>query len=195
MLKPCLNLAAVLAIAFLSTSCAEPGRPGLRAAPNIMPEVVGANKSIQQSVTATDVIGGTDTNPVWTSQVSSAGFKFALENSLRNSVLLAGIPSKARFAVSAQLIELEQRFVGISMTVTSRVSYHVIEREGSKVFMNEEITTPYTASFNSSLNGADRLRLANEGSIRANIGEFVTRFIEKWVARSKSKTANTSNET
>lgn len=182
---------AILALAIMAASCAQPARPSLMSAPNILPAIVGANPTLQQSVTVNDVTGGKETNPLWTSQVGSIDFQQALERSLQNSVLLATIPSEANFVVSAQMLELKQPLIGASLTVTSRVSYHVMDRATSEVFMNEEVVTPYTANFSSALYAVERLRLANEGAIRVNIGEFVKRFIEQW-ARSAKKPASSS---
>ena len=83
---------AVLVLSTLTASCAQPARHNLMAAPNLMPEVVGSNPSLQSSVSVIDVTGGKDTNPMWTYQVGSSDFRSALERSLQNSVLLAAIP-------------------------------------------------------------------------------------------------------
>ncbi|MEM7445697.1 MAG: hypothetical protein AAF414_20415 [Pseudomonadota bacterium] len=61
------------------------------------------------------------------------------------------------------------------MTVTSTVEYVIEDQLTGQTIFEEVITAPYTAAFGDSLLGVERLRLANEGSIRANIQEFFVR--------------------
>jgi hypothetical protein len=119
-----------------------------------------------------DVIGGKETNPLWTSQVGSVEFERALEASLGDLGLLA--PRQGgRFVLNSALEKTEQPLFGVSFTVTSTVHYAITERATGKLLLDKSLTTPYTAEFSDALLGVERLRLANEGSIRENISRFI----------------------
>src|SRR5207248_2018131 len=104
--------AAVLAnLAGCATSAAPQAmtiKPGAAAA---------VNAKLKGSVKLADVSGGKDTNPLWTSQVDNAGFKKALADSLAISGYLAQDPSQAKYAVSANLVSLDQPLFGFTLDV------------------------------------------------------------------------------
>lgn len=122
------------------------------------------------------VDGGESTNPLWTSEVGNDAFRGALSASLVNSGLMA--TKKARFQLFARLASVNQPFIGLDMTVRASVIYRVLETETKKIWFDHSVSTPYTATFSDAPIGIVRLRLANEGSIRENIKEFIRRLIE-----------------
>ena len=119
-----------------------------------------------------DVTGGRETNPLWTSQVSTEGFRRAIEDSLRNSGLL-GIGS-GKYRLTADLLKLDQPVFGASLTVTSSVRYSLVDVATGKEIYGREITVPFTAAFGAAVLAAERLRMANEGAIRENIKALLT---------------------
>jgi hypothetical protein len=131
-----------------------------------------APSPLRQQLAVSAVGGGSDTHPLAKSSVGNAEFESALKNSLRATGLLAEGPA-ARYTLSAQLNELEQPTFGFNMTVTAKVSYTVAEQGSGKIIWQQTLTTPYTAAFGDSLLGVERLRLANEGAIRSNLGQLV----------------------
>lgn len=185
--KKDLAIAVVACFAAMLSSCAQPARQSLMAAPGVMGTVVVTSPVLKNSISISEVTGGKETNPMWTSQVNSPEFKAALELSLRNNVMLADNPSDTKYLVSAQLIDLKQPLIGIDMTVTSKVNYRVVEKSSRNEVFYEEVTTPFTANFGSAIYGPERLRLANEGAIRENIQKFITRFVESWLARNPAQ--------
>ena len=66
------------------------------------------------------------------------------------------------------------------MTVTSTVIYRITNAAGEHI-CDEIITTPCTAHLSDALPAVERLRLANEGSIKANIQRFIGSLIRKSV--------------
>ena len=66
---------------------------------------------------------------------------------------------------------------GFNFTVTSTADYLLRNNETKDVTFNEKIFTPYTASFGDAVYGPNRLKLANEGSIRENIRQFVEKLL------------------
>ncbi len=124
-----------------------------------------------------DVTGGTETNPMWVSNVSSSDFEKALEASLKSAGLLADRQA-GDFVLTADLTELEQPFIGLDMTVTSSVRYMVVQRSSGKTVFDRTVTTPYTAKLSDALIAIERLKLANEGAIRTNIGELLSQLMQ-----------------
>lgn len=173
-----------VAMLVLLAACAQPARVSQMVAPNVMAPVTASNPELLDSIAITDVKGGQTTNPMWTSQVDNPEFREALDRSLAFNGLLASDATKAKYGVTAELLELKQPLMGFDLTVTSRVKYTVQERGGSSAeLFGEEITTPYTADFSSSLVAVERLRLANEGAIRESIRNFLVKLGESWAAR------------
>jgi hypothetical protein len=109
---------------------------------------------------------------MWTSQVSSDAFRRALEDSLRNAGILGG-GSGLRFRLTADLLRLDQPMFGASMTVSSQVRYSLVEIATGKEIYSRVIDASYTAAFNAAFLGTERLRIANEGSIRDNIDSLL----------------------
>lgn len=168
----------LLALAMLS-ACASPAEMNnmivnQRALVSSVPDTpfIGA-------ITINRVTGGEQTNPLWTSQIDNVAFTGALERSLENSGLLApGLP-KARFSLDATLSAVNQPLFGLDMTVASRVNYHLKEIQTNKIWFDDSISASHTATFSDSAIGIQRLRFANEGSIRENISVFIKRLLER----------------
>jgi len=116
------------------------------------------------------VTGGEETNPLWVSKVDDKGFRAALAASLDSAGLSAPTPNCV-FPIDANLLGLSQPGMGFDMTVTSHVNYKVYDASGQP-FLLVTVDAPYTAKMGDSLLGVERLRLANEGSIRTSISMF-----------------------
>ena len=114
------------------------------------------------------VNGGAPTNPLGVSRVGNAEFTEAL----RISLGMHGLAGE-RLVVDGALQNLVQPLLGFDMTVTATAQYRVTERATGRVLFDQVISTPFTARFGSHLYGVERLRLANEGAIRANIAAFI----------------------
>jgi hypothetical protein len=118
-----------------------------------------------------NVTGGEKTNPLWVSKVDDDGFKAALSTSLDGAGLSASAPSGCTFPIDANLLGLSQPAMGFDMTVTSHVNYKVYDSSGAP-FVLATIDAPFTAKMGDAFVGVERLKKANEGSIRASIGQF-----------------------
>jgi len=144
-----------------ATSQAMTVKPGATASVN--PKLKGA-------VALGDVSGGKDTNPLWTSQVDTAGFKKALQDSLAISGYLATDPAKATYKVSADLKSLDQPIMGFTYDVKSNVDYKV---SGPKGVQPYGVKATGTATVSDAFAGVERLRIANERSVMENIKDFI----------------------
>jgi hypothetical protein len=93
-----------------------------------------------------------------------------LEQSLAISGYKASDPSKAKYLVHAELKKLGQPLIGIDFDVVSEVSYTVEVGDEKNTY---PISANGTATFSESVIGFERLRIANEKSIKANIIKFI----------------------
>ena len=127
------------------------------------------SEELKGKVSIRNVSGGKETNPMMASQVDSSAFESALSQSLRAS----GFESIGRlgdFFVDAELQALSQPMFGLTFDVTSTVRYTVEGQGKRKIF---PITAVGTATTSDALAGYERLRIANEKSIKANIKLFL----------------------
>lgn len=129
-----------------------------------------APPALKSQFSVRNVTGGKETNPLWTSQVDSAGFRSALQQSLGVAGYLAPSSDRARYAIDAELQQLDQPLFGLTMDVTSVVQY-TVEGDGAKKTI--PVTAKGTATVSDAFIGMERLRLANEKSIKENIKAFL----------------------
>ena len=163
-------LVGVAALAL--SACASPAK-----LENMVTSVTAGGQAtpsdLVEAICVAKVTGGKKTNPLWTSEVDDAGFRAALEGSLRNSRLAASNADNCRYDLDATLLDLAQPIIGFHMTVTSNVNYSVLEPRSDNPYFLTTVTAPYTATVGDAFAGVTRLRLANEGSIRSNIQKFI----------------------
>lgn len=137
-----------------------------------------ADTPFKGALSIKQVNGGEETNPLWTSEVGNAEFREAFRESMLQSGLLASTSPEAKYDVYATLGELQQPLFGLDLKVTSKVDYRIVERESLKTWLDEPVTASYTATFSDAAFAIQRLRFANEGSIRENITAFIRRLME-----------------
>lgn len=143
---------------------------GMTVAPH---EITKASGETASAVEVSEVSGGQETNPAWTSQVEDAQFKEALVESLRRAGLLA--EANPKYGLTARLMKLVQPLAGFDMTVTATVRYELKDLQSGEVLWSDTVTTPHTATLGDAFVGIRRLRLANEGAVRKNIATLLER--------------------
>lgn len=149
--------------------CATAAKPQAMAVQTV-PAATSVNENLKAAMRVADVTGGKNTNPLWTSQVDAAGFKTALEQSLRVAGYMAPSADAARYVISANLKKLDQPILGLTFDVTSSIDYRVTNAEDTRNF---PITATGSAGVGDAFFGVERLRLANENSINENIKAFL----------------------
>lgn len=167
------RILAVLAALLYLTGCASGAKMG-----NMVYEgpVKAYDTTLEGNVNVTNVSGGEETNPAWTSEIDNDAFAGALKQSLRKQGLLSG---NGRYQLEALLLEVDQPMFGLNFEVTTRVKYILTDREYSgAVVLNETIVAPYTATIGDAFAAIKRLRLANEGSGNANIQGLLEKLSE-----------------
>lgn len=162
-------LLGVAALTFLIGGCASAAQSGAMV-PQTM-TVSGHSGSVSVEVT-----GGKETNPLWTSEISSADYRVALERAIDESAVFPEIvPSaEADYTLRVTLQKLAQDPVGFKMQVVLTSEWTLLARESSSVLWKDVLTTPYEATVGDAFVGVKRLRLANEGAARKNIETGLT---------------------
>ena len=170
-----LSLVGALLLCTLAlTGCATAARTDAMVASSaVTPIATNASRKLLGNIAISDVTGGSSTNPLWVSKVGGAEFEKALEASLKSVGFLSENRQSGDYKLVADLREVKQPVIGLDMTVTSRVEYQLIERSTGNSVFRETIAAPYTAKMSDSFLGYERLRIANEGSIRANIERLI----------------------
>lgn len=166
-----LSLAAMLALG----ACASGAVSGAMVPPLSQETVLADGSRLRQAVALGVVDGGKETSPLWTSQVSNEAFAQALRQSLATHAMLA--IGGGAYRLDASLLELKQPLAGFNMEVTARVRYRLTRAADGATVFEREITSPFSAAFNSAFAGVERLRLANEGAVRENIRQFLAALI------------------
>lgn len=169
------SLITVLVLAL--TGCASPARVDQMTAQSTPAQRV-AKTALSSNVAVKDVSGGKETNPMWTSNVGNSEFEQALEASLANAGMLSGGKQLGKYVLVAHMEKVDQPLMGFNMTVTATVNYVLTERATGRELLNKRIVLPYTASVSDAFSGVERLRLANEGAVRTNIGSLIQELVK-----------------
>lgn len=134
-------------------------------------QTVKTDSPLYRAMTIANVTGGSETNPLLMSQVSNTDFNHALKASLnQNNLYTGGAP---KYNIVAVINAVDQPIMGLDMSVTSKIHYKVVRNSDNATVYDKVIPATYTAELGDSLLGTERLRLANEGSIRKNIEAFI----------------------
>jgi len=162
-------------LALTLTACASPSDPTRMVAQVNQTTRIEASSNLYGEVSVGDVSGGRETNPLWTSQVSTEDFAEALRQSFAAHAMLS--TDTGVFRLDAQLVELKQPLVGFDMTVNSKVQYTLTNVQTNEVVYDRTVEENFTARMGDAFVGVERLRLANEGSIRTNIETMISEII------------------
>lgn len=167
------RILAVLAALLYLTGCASGAKMG-----NMVYEgpVKAYDTALENNVTVTNVSGGKETNPAWTSEIDNDAFAGALKQSLQKQGLLSG---SGRYQLEALLLEVGQPMFGLDFKVTTHVRYILTDSDNNgTVVLNKTVVAPYTATIGDAFAAIKRLRLANEGSGKANIQGLLNKLNE-----------------
>jgi hypothetical protein len=144
---------------------------------SMVPELASADlgpgpaPSYRGAITVAPVSIGTDTSAPWTSQIGSTEFQDALVRTLMLANLAS--PQGGRFRLEATLLGLDRPYAGFAMTVTASVAYRLTDTATGAVVYQETRTSLGTATLNDAILNANRLRMADERALRANIRKLI----------------------
>jgi uncharacterized lipoprotein YajG len=172
MIKSIFALAAVIIIAGCATPASQQSMTvGIQEVPT------GVNPKLRGAMAVAVVYGGKATSPLWTSQVDDQNFKGALEQSLTAVGYRSQDPTSAKYTIKATLQELDQPLIEITFDVKSTILYTVTEKYDTKLF---PITAIGSATMSDSFIGFERLRIANEKSIKENLRQFIQKISDSY---------------
>jgi hypothetical protein len=160
----------ILMLAALLGGCATGAAPDA-----MVPQPAGfeAPSSLRGGIALNPVSGGSETSPLWVSRVSNADLESALLMALRNEGLLAPDPARAPMQLSVNIVSVRTPSLAFAPEVTSQV--HYVVTSGGRVVSDETVTATDSAALGDAVLGVDRVRIASERSIRANIAEYFAR--------------------
>ena len=116
------------------------------------------------------VVGGTETNPMWKSKVDNIAFKGAIEQSLTLVGYRAINPNNAKYHIDVTMQDLDQPSFGMTFDVKSTILYTLRSDGDQKTF---PVAAVGTATPSDAFMAIERLRIANERSIKENIKQFI----------------------
>ncbi|MGE0483901.1 MAG: hypothetical protein AB7Q81_07165 [Gammaproteobacteria bacterium] len=109
-------------------------------------------------------------DPLWTPELGSSGFVTALAHSLAAAGYLAPNADDATVVVTATVERLDQPLKGINYDVTSKVRYTV---SANGEIRDIPIVATGSATLVDHVVAAERLRIASERAVKANIRAFL----------------------
>jgi hypothetical protein len=178
------KVALILWIVSLIAGCATPAsQEGMTASAPPASAGIAIPNELRGQIAVGNVAGGKGTNPMWVSSISDEDFQAALESSLRNAGLGAANRNSGRYVLMATLQRVQQPLAGFNMTVTTTIGYTLAERGTNKSLWTRTVTRAYTARPGDAFYGPTRLRLANEGSAKANIEELIGELMKAYAGK------------
>lgn len=129
------------------------------------------------TVSINESVGGRETNPLWTSQVSNSAFTEALSNALTKSgVFQAVIKGEgADYLLDVTILDYDQPWIGIDIDIRMKTKWELTNAKTLVPVWSNTFETIYRAKLSDALIAAERLQKANEGSVRTNIKEGIRR--------------------
>ncbi len=129
------------------------------------------------TVKISESVGGRETNPLWTSQISNSAFTEALGNSLAQSgVFKAVIKGEgADYNLDVTMLHYDQPLIGIDFDVKIKAKWELTDAKTFKNVWSDTFETTYRAKLGDALIAAERLQKANEGAVRVHIKEGIKR--------------------
>lgn len=169
----CVRLVFMIAMLGVLSGCATPVRSGHMVPESALLSSYSLDSPLRNAIAISKVGGGEKTNPLLASKVGNNELQEALRLSLSQCGFLSTSEVAAPFRLEVFLIELKQPAVGLTMIVTSAMRYKLTRSPDDQVVYDDIITASYQATMGDAFYGVHRLKLANEGSIRANIALFL----------------------
>jgi hypothetical protein len=157
----------LVVLAFIGPGLAACATPAAMSVDNAA--IGNTNPKYRNAIAVRSVTGGQVMNALTIMGVANEPFQAALESSLAANGYLArsGTP---KFYIDAKIVNLDQPLIGLDLDVTANVSYEV---SGAGVAATYPIKTTARATFSDSPIAADRMRVANERAMQANIRQFL----------------------
>jgi hypothetical protein len=137
-------------------------------------------KKIPGAVRVEEAVGGHETNPLWTSQISSTAFTEALTNSIAKAGLFDSVlkQGNADYILNVTILSYDQPWVGLDLDIKMKTKWELTDAKKLIPVWSDTFETTYRAKASDALIAAERLQKANEGAVRTNIAEGINRLSE-----------------
>ena len=169
--RPIRGVVALVALVLLS-ACASRNDLTLQPADLSGIDVVrGPAPAYRNAVSPAPVSVGRDTGTPWTARFGTTQVQQALMETLLAARL--GTAQSGRFRLDATLLTLERPYAGFAMTVTATIAYRLTDSQTGAVVYNQTITTIGSASLHDAITNENRLRIADERAVQANLRRLV----------------------
>lgn len=167
-----MNILCSCCLVLLITACATPATREAMDIPASERSQYSPDHFLTGKVEVGSVMGGQDTNPMWTSEIDNVEFEGALRSSLETAYLLSA-HATAEYVLDAELIEIDQPMFGFTFTVESKIRYTLRNKSSRQTVMENMITANGTATTGDAFAGVKRLRIATERSAQENIKKMI----------------------
>lgn len=129
------------------------------------------------TVSLSKSIGGKETNPLWTSQISNSAFTEALENALIKSRVFQAVSrgGETDYLLDVTILSYDQPWIGANFDIKMKTRWDLTDTKTLVPVWSNTFETTYRAKWNDAFFGAERLQKANEGAVRTNIREGIER--------------------
>jgi hypothetical protein len=124
-----------------------------------------------------EVIGGKETHPLWTSQISDTAFTEALGNAIVQSGVFTKVVKDegADYLLDVTVLNYDQPAIGLDFDIKMETKWELSKAGEYKRIWTDTISTTYRSKLGDALVAAERLQKANEGAVRVNIEEAIKR--------------------
>ncbi|MFB0516251.1 MAG: hypothetical protein ACETWG_06570 [Candidatus Neomarinimicrobiota bacterium] len=119
------------------------------------------------------VTGGEESDPfIKGSRIDALSFRGALLVALGEARLFQMVRdyTAADYTLNAMIVSQDQPIIGVDMTVSLIVRYYLVDSSNNQLVWSKDIISTYQAAFLESLVASERVRKANEGAVRTNLG-------------------------
>lgn len=131
----------------------------------------GAAAAYRNAITVGSVTLGRDVGTPWTSAVSPDQVQQALVETLANAGL--GQPANGRFRLDGLLLTLSRPYAGFAMTVTAAIAWRLTDTTKGAVVYDRTLQGLGTATLDDAIDNNNRLRIADQRAIQANLQQLV----------------------
>lgn len=156
---------ALLAVVVALAGCASPANRDAMTTTS-----VASSKKLPFSVSV-KTGGGSETNPLWSADISDDDLRAAIEKSITQTALFKEVVKgkTGDYELSVSIVKLSKPTFGAAFTVDMEAGWSLVKLSDNSVAMRRVVKSTYTGGAFDSLVGTTRLRMAVEGAARNNI--------------------------
>lgn len=129
------------------------------------------------TVSLGESIGGKETNPLWTSQISNSAFTEALSNALAQSGVFQAVikGGDTDYILDVTILDYTQPVLGLNIDIRMKTKWELADAKTLVPVWSETFETTFRAKLTDAYFYDERLQKANEGSVRTNIKDGIRR--------------------